>query len=95
MNRADPVTRERLELLDQLEAALGAKLDRYQWGGQVTPAIAAGALRTLAAGEAARQDAMQRAYRGAAELERMAQELGRQAQSLRDAVKAETAEAAA
>lgn len=96
MNRADPHVKTRLELLDQLEAALGAKLDKFPWGDtQIHPHAAAEALKTLAAGTAAQRAAQEHARREAERLERIGQELVRQARDLRTALPDETAADAA
>jgi hypothetical protein len=51
---ASPRTAARLELLDQIEKALGREIDRYPYGtDQISPAAAADALATVAAGSAA------------------------------------------
>lgn len=94
LNRANPEVKRRLELLDQLETALGSKLDNFTWRGQITPQAAAAALQSLAAGEAGQQAARERTQRGADDLERLAQELTRQAQALRDALPTTAADAA-
>lgn len=86
MNRADPQVKARLGLLDELEAALGAKLDSFPWRGQMTPGDAAEALKIVAAGQAAQTQAAERAQRRADELERVAHELLQQAAELKAAV---------
>jgi len=74
--------RQRLELLDQLEAALGMTLDRYPWGNQIRPEDAAEALRTLAAGQAAWSAAQEETRRKATNIARMAEELQQRAAAL-------------
>lgn len=83
MNRADPGVKARLELLDRLETALGTSLTSYAWGDGLRPEDVAEALRIVAAGEAARQDAQSRAQRAAEQLERVARELTEKARALR------------
>ena len=89
MNRADPQVKERLVLLDQLEAALGAKLDSYRWRGQIVPADAAEVLKLLAAGQVAQSAAAERARRNAESMEHIAEELKRQAAELKAAAEAQ------
>lgn len=87
LKRADPAVKARLELLDQLEQALGATLDKYPWGDtQIHPHAAAEALKTLAAGASAQRAALEHARREAERLERAGQELMRQARDLRSAL---------
>lgn len=96
MNRADPAVKARLELLDQLEAALGAKLDKYPWvDTQIHPHAAAEALKALAAGANAVRYAQEHARREAERLERASEELKLQARALRQSLPAQNAEAAA
>jgi hypothetical protein len=95
MNRADPAVKARLEHLDQLETALGAKLDRFPWRDQIHPEAAAEALRVAAATASEQRSARERARRQAEDLEQTAKELLKQAASLRGAVPVETAADAA
>lgn len=87
---ADPQTRRRLDLLAELEASLGMKLDKYGYGDGITPADAGQALKSLARGHAAVGE-MQRdlAYR-ARGLESLGRALYRQADELRKGISADT-----
>lgn len=85
-----PEEMRRLELLDRLEAAMGAKLGDYAWRDQVTPETAAAGLAAFIQGEAARQQAREQTERQAAELERLSQNALDQARKLRLSLKEET-----
>lgn len=80
---ADPSVRDRLELLDALEARLGCSLTEYAWRDEVTPTAAADALRALALGatgvEAMRRDLQYRAR----DLEALSGALAENAKKLR------------
>lgn len=84
---SDPKTRKRLELLDQLEAAMGMKLDEYSWRqDSITPEDAAAALRQFVGGHAALTEARRDLKHRAAELDRVSQALAEQAAAIWRAV---------
>jgi hypothetical protein len=64
--------KERLEVLDRLEKALGMSVDRYPWGDRLAPEGAADVLKELALGRAALDGARHRAESAVRELERVA-----------------------
>lgn len=79
--------RRRLEHLDALEKVLGMELGDYPWRGQITPQAAAEGLLAFMRGQAAMEQARERAEGTIRELERAAKNAADQAQALRTAFK--------
>lgn len=67
-----PEDKDRLDLLDRLEAALGMSLSRWSSGGRLGPEGAADVLKELARGKAAVDDAKHRAASAVRQLEQAA-----------------------
>jgi hypothetical protein len=87
VSQADPKVKRRLELLDQLEAVMGMRLDDTAWrDSDVTPLQAGGALKRFMRGEAARLETEERMRYRAAELDRIAVEAAKHAKELREAI---------
>lgn len=86
-SKADPRTAERLALLDRLEDSLGMTLAAYGWRNErVQPEAVADALRALAKGAAAVNEARSRMEHTARDLDRIAASIARKAEELRAAV---------
>jgi hypothetical protein len=86
--KADPAVRDRLLLLDKLEARLGLPLNDYPWKGSgIRPETAADALKEYAAGSAAFAEAQSDLRHRARELDQMAIELAKRANALRDTLR--------
>jgi hypothetical protein len=82
--RADPGVKKRLDLLDKLEAQLGAKLSEYTWNDDITPAAAADALRALARGSGAVEEMQRDLRHRARDLESLSRSLVNHAASIRE-----------
>ncbi|WP_033024092.1 hypothetical protein, partial [Streptomyces capuensis] len=80
----NPTARRRLELLEQLEAAMGMRLDHITWQGHLTPTAAGEGLAQFMQGHHARQMAREAAERQARELDWVAQQAHLEAQRLRE-----------
>lgn len=83
---SDPDVRQRLALLDELEGLLGATLAEFAYRDQVSPAVAAAALKDHIAGHRALARAREDLTYRAAELDRLAVDLAAKAKDLRNAI---------
>lgn len=73
----------RLDLLDELEGALGVELGRHHWRGEITPQTAADGLREFMQDKAAAVRVREDAERAAQRMEQLALEIREQANALR------------
>lgn len=87
-SRSDPEVQKRLQLLDELEAAMGKPLTDFVWHGNngITPTVAAAALKDYVAGRAALATLQDDLRYRADEITRTAAELTKGAATIRNAI---------